>query len=89
MTVYCGEEGKYIVNPKTTLEMILHCKATASNMAPADTTVTVEGCCNIEGHKLGTVNVRVNTMATSTTVHMTINVTVNDLLVLSKRWSRP
>ena len=89
VTVYCGEEGKYIVNPKTTLGMIVHTKATTSNVDPANTTVTVEGCCNIEGHKLGTVNIRANTMATSTTFHMTINVTVNDLLVLSKSWSRP
>ena len=89
VTVYTGLEDKLIISPTTTIEWILHAKAVASAIDPADARVITETNFNIEGHKLGTVNIKVNTTTTSKTGHATINITVNGLLAFSKRWSRP
>ena len=89
VTVYNGLESKFIISPTTTLETLVHGKAVASSIDPADARMTTEASFNIEGHKLGTVNVKANTVATSKTGHATINITINGLLAFSKRWSRP
>jgi putative CocE/NonD family hydrolase len=89
VTVYLGYEDKYILSSETTLENICHFKATTSDIAPADTRLIVVTCCNIVGHKLGKVSIKVNAIETLKTLYATINIVVNDLLVFSKTWSRP
>ena len=87
VTVYTGSEEKLIIGPTTTLETIFRGKAVASAIDPANAKATAEVYCNIEGHKLGTVNIKGFATATCKGSYTTINITVNDLLVFSKRWS--
>lgn len=89
VTVYNGVEEKLIIGPKTTLEFLLHAKAVASAIDPADTRAITECTFNIEGHKLGTVNVKANITSTAKGGHAAVNITVNGLLAFIKRWSRP
>ena len=89
VTVYFEKDEKHILSSKTTLELCRHFKAVASNLDPAATQASGEVSYNIEGHKLGTVNVKVNTTTTAKTFCEVINITVNGLLVLSKKWTKP
>jgi len=89
ITVCNGTEEKIVVSPTTTMEMVTHVRAVASAIDPADAKVTSETIANIEGHKLGIVNIRSKLVTTHKTSHLAINITVDDLLIFSKRWSMP
>ncbi|MBW2619368.1 MAG: CocE/NonD family hydrolase [Deltaproteobacteria bacterium] len=89
VTVHNGVEEKFILNPTTTMEMLLHVKAVASSLDPAATTATTDVTFNIEGHKLGCLTLKAHTKSTAKTTFSTLNIIVNDLLAVSKRWSNP
>ena len=89
VTVCNGTEEKIVISPTTTMEMVTHVRAVASAIDPADAKVTSETISNIEGHKLGIVNIRSKLVTTRKTSHLAINITVDDLLIFSKRWSMP
>lgn len=89
MPIYCGVDEKVIINPATNAEMLLHATVTASAIDPAATRAVTECCFNIEGHKLGTINVKANIVSTATGSHAAVNIIVNGLLIFTKRWSRP
>ena len=89
MPVYCGVEEKTIISPTASAELLLHARVMASMLDPAATRAVTECCFNIEGHKLGTINVKANIVSTTTGGHAAVNIIVNGLLIFTKRWSRP
>jgi hypothetical protein len=89
VTVYYEKDEKHILSSNIELELCRHFKAVASNSDPSVTHASGETMYNIEGHKLGKVNVKVTTTTTSKTYCEVINIHVNDQLVFTKKWTNP
>ena len=89
VTVSNGVDEKFLLGQGTTMEMGLHVKATASSLDPAASCAETKTNFHVEGHKLGCVEMKVDTQTNPKGGHSTLNIIVNGLLKFQKSWSRP